>query len=594
MKSHALPSFLWALKPYKASFNIAIIASVINKVFDLMPPLLVAWVIDTVEGTPPGWITAILPNQTAMETAIFLAILAVIIFFVESITQWVYQRQFQSTAQHVQHDIRCHTYQHLQQQDLAYFEDQRLGQLIAVVNDDVNQLEHFLNSIFNELVQLLVLCLFSLIIMGITSWQLSLFSLIPVPIIIFGSVIYQRLISPFYKRIRFAVGEMVARFENNLSGIHVIKSFTAENFELKRVKDASEEYLNANLEAIHWSTIYVPIIRMVIAFGFAGVLLLGSHWVLTGSNVITIGELVLFSMMIQRLLWPLTQLGDIFDRYERANVSAMRLLELLNKKPTIQTPQSPIQPNKESPSISFNQVRFNYDAIDTPILNDLNFSIAHGQTVGLAGFTGAGKSTIIKCLLRFYDVSNGSVTIDDTNIKSIDLHQLRQMIAVVSQDIYLFHGTILENIAYGLSPQPPIKDVIHAAKMAELHAFIESTPNRYHSMIGEKGIKLSGGQRQRLSIARALLKKAPIMVFDEATSSVDTETEAAIQRNLKTLTKGKTALIIAHRLSTIRHSDCIMVINNGQISEQGSHEELITKKGDYFDLWRIQTGSAAD
>ena len=191
MKSHALPSFLWALKPYKASFTIAIIASVVNKVFDLMPPLLVAWVIDTVEGTPPGWITAILPNQTAMETAVFLAILAVIIFFVESITQWIYQRQFLSTAQHVQHDIRCHTYQHLQHQDLAYFEDQRLGQLIAVVNDDVNQLEHFLNSIFNELVQLLVLCLFSLIIMGITSWQLSLFSLIPVPIIIFGSVIYQ-------------------------------------------------------------------------------------------------------------------------------------------------------------------------------------------------------------------------------------------------------------------------------------------------------------------------------------------------------------------------------------------------------------------
>ncbi|MEC8677255.1 MAG: ABC transporter ATP-binding protein [Candidatus Margulisiibacteriota bacterium] len=593
MKSHALPSFLWALKPYKASFVIAIIASIVNKVFDLMPPLLVAWVIDTVEGTPPGWITAILPNQTAMETAVFLAILAVIIFFVESITQWVYQRQFQSTAQHVQHDIRCHTYQHLQHQDLAYFEDQRLGQLIAVVNDDVNQLEHFLNSIFNEFVQLLVLCLFALIVMGITSWQLALFSLIPVPIIIFGSVIYQRLISPFYKRIRFAVGEMVARFENNLSGIHVIKSFTAEHFELKRVKNASEDYLNANLDAIRWSTIYVPIIRMVIAFGFAGVLLLGSYWVLTGSSVITIGELVLFSMMIQRLLWPLTQLGDIFDRYERANVSAMRLLELLNKTPTIQTPDSPSQPNCESPSITFDDVRFNYDAIQTPILNNLKFTIPHGQTVGLAGFTGAGKSTIIKCLLRFYDVSSGKITIDNTNIKAIDLQQLRKMIALVSQDVYLFHGTILENIAYGLSPEPPMEDVIHAAKMAELHAFIETTPDGYNSMIGEKGIKLSGGQRQRLSIARALLKKAPIMVFDEATSSVDTETEAAIQRNLKTLTKGKTALIIAHRLSTIRHADQIMVINNGHISEQGSHDELIKQQGDYFDLWRIQTGSVA-
>lgn len=253
-----------------------------------------------------------------------------------------------------------------------------------------------------------------------------------------------------------------------------------------------------------------------------------------------------------------------------------------------------VQVTSESPSIAFDDVCFNYNAIDTPILNQLSFTIPHGQTVGLAGFTGAGKSTIIKCLLRFYDVTNGCITIGDTNIKTIDLQQLRQKIALVSQDVYLFHGTILENIAYGLSPEPPMEDVIHAAKMAELHAFIESTPDRYHSMIGEKGIKLSGGQRQRLSIARALLKKAPIMVFDEATSSVDTETEAAIQRNLKTLTKGKTALIIAHRLSTIRYADQIMVINKGQISEQGSHEELIAQQGDYYDLWRIQTGSVAN
>ena len=268
-----------------------------------MPPLLVAWVIDTVQGTPPVWISDLLPNQSALETALFLALLAIIIFLLESVTQWGYQWTFQTTAQNVQHDIRCHVYHHIQQQDMAYFENHRLGQLIAIVNDDVNQLEQFLNTIFNDIVQLIVLFGFSIVVMGSTCWQLALFSLIPVPIIIIGSIIYQRLISPFYKDIRHAVGEMVARFENNLSGIQVIKSFTAEPFEFSRVEAASNDYKQANLKAIRWATIYVPIIRMVIAFGFAGVLLLGSYWVLTDSGIITIGELVLFSMMIQRLLW---------------------------------------------------------------------------------------------------------------------------------------------------------------------------------------------------------------------------------------------------------------------------------------------------
>ncbi|MEK9727254.1 MAG: ABC transporter ATP-binding protein [Candidatus Margulisiibacteriota bacterium] len=592
MSRHAIRSFSWALTPYRRAFYFGIVSSVANKIFDLMPPLLVAWVIDTVQGTPPQWILAILPQATPIQTAIFLSGLATVIFLLESVTQWMYQSQFLSTAQHVQHDIRCHVYHHLQHQDMAYFEDHRLGQLIAIVNDDVNQLEHFLNTVFNEIVQLLVLCGFALFVMGATCWPLALFSLIPVPIVMIGSLFYQRFISPYYKTIRHAVGEMVARFENNLSGIQVIKSFTAESFELDRVSAASNDYKNANLKAISWMTIYVPIIRMVIAFGFAGVLLLGSYWVLTDSGIITIGELVLFSMMIQRLLWPLTQMGDLFDRYERANVSAMRLLGLLERQPTITSPTSPLSLNENDTKIEFDHVAFNYGHGQESVLQDLNFTIEHGQTVGLAGFTGAGKSSIIKCLLRFYDVSKGEIRINGINIKQVNLSQLREMIALVSQDIYLFHGTIRENIAYGLPENTPMPQIIHAAKMAELHRFIESTPHGYDSMIGEKGIKLSGGQRQRLSIARAILKAAPIMIFDEATSSVDTETEAAIQRNLKQLTQGKTALIIAHRLSTIRGADAILVLNQGRITEQGTHDELILKAGDYSDLWQIQTGLA--
>ncbi len=589
MRVHALPKFSWALTPYRRAFWFGIIASISNKVLDLMPPLLVAWVIDTVEGSTPDWITAILPNNSAWTVAIFLSLLGVLIFFFESVTQWVYQRQFQTTAQHVQHDIRCHAYQHLQQHDMAFFENQRLGQLIAIVNDDVNQMERFLNTVFNECIQLVVLCAFTLIVMGTTCWQLALFSIIPLPIVIIGSLIYQRYISPYYQTIRYTVGELVARLENNLSGIAVIKSFTAETFEFDRVSSASNDYRQANIKAINISTLYVPIIRMVIAFGFAGVLLLGSYWVLSGNDIITIGELVLFSMLIQRLLWPLTRLGDVFDEYERANVSAKRLLDLLNNQPQIVSPDPAQTIQNDQTPIAFSNVHFNY-VDQVPVLNNVTFEIKSGQTIGLAGSTGSGKSTIVKCLLRLYDVNSGSISVNHQDITTLDLTHLRQLIALVSQDIYLFHGSIKENIAYGTPNSTNDSDIINAAKMAELHQFIASCPNGYDSIIGEKGIKLSGGQRQRLSIARAILKNAPIMIFDEATSSVDTETERAIKQNLADLTKGKTALIIAHRLSTIRNADAIYVLNHGSITESGTHDELIKANGDYYDLWTVQTG----
>ena len=588
-RRHYLPKFSWTLTPYKTAFMVGISASILNKVLDLMPPLLVAWVIDTVEGNTPAWISAILPNNSAWTVAIFLSVLAALIFLFESVTQWIYQRQFQMTAQHVQHDIRCHTYKHLQQQDMAFFENMRLGQLIAIVNDDVNQMERFLNTIFNELIQLVVLCGFALFVMVSTCWPLALFSLIPVPIVIIGSIIYQRFISPYYQTIRYYVGELVARLENNLSGIAVIKSFTAESFEFQRVNKASTDYRDANIKAIGISTLYVPMIRMVIAFGFSGVLLLGSYWVLTDQGIITIGELVLFSMMIQRLLWPLTRLGNIFDEYERANVSAKRLTELLANQATITTPANGIHLEDSNTSIEFKNVTFGYDDQQL-ILNNLNLTIQNGQTVGLAGFTGAGKSTIIKCLLRLYDVQAGQILMNGHNIDLIDLKHLRERMALVSQDIYLFHGSIKDNISYGLHGQIDDAAIEHAARMAELHSFIEQCPEGYDSIIGENGIKLSGGQRQRLSIARAILKNAPIMIFDEATSSVDTETERAIKQNLSELTKGKTAFIIAHRLSTIRHADAIHVLKDGEITESGSHDNLIERKGDYYDLWTIQTG----
>ncbi|MCB1169834.1 MAG: ABC transporter ATP-binding protein, partial [Leptospiraceae bacterium] len=467
------------------------------------------------------------------------------------------------------------------------------------LNDDVNQLERFLNNGFNELIQLATLFLFAGSVLFGISWELALVGLAPLPIIIAGSLIYQRMISPRYKKIREAVARLSSRLENNLSGILVIKSFTAEDFESNRLQSVSDEYRKANFHAIKLSALYVPVIRMAVAVGFGGVLLLGSYWILDGSGILTVGELVLFSMMVQRLLWPLTQMGRTFDEYERASVSAQRVFGLVDSRAGIENPDQPVNVEKVQGGIALQNVHFKYDR-GMPVLKGLSFSVRPGETIGIAGPTGSGKSTLIKLLLRLYDPTEGAVMLDGHDLRTWDIRTLRRNIALVSQDVYLFHGSILENILYGSATHHDLEKhkeqyldkVKSASSMASFHDFVETLPEGYDTIVGERGIKLSGGQRQRLSIARAIVKNAPILILDEATSSVDTETERAIQSNLDRLTRGRTSLIIAHRLSTIRGAHRILLIKDGQLTEEGSHEQLVSMKGDYADLWSVQAGEA--
>lgn len=576
------------LRPFKTHLSLSIFASALNKGLDLMPPLLVAWVIDTVRGEAPSWILSVTGSQDPWNLAVFLSVLGVLIFVLESLFQWAYQYGFLTLAQNVQHQLRVDAYDHLQHREMAFFENHRLGNTLSILNDDVNQLETFLNTIFNELIQLVVLITFATAIMFSTSWPLALFALTPIPFVLAGSLYYQKKISPKYQAVRNAVGSLNSRLENNIAGIPVIKSFTAEAFELFRVQKSSRNYQEKNFDAIRLSTLYVPLIRMAVAFGFGGVLLIGSYWILQGESFLTVGELVLFSMMIQRLLWPLTRMGAVLDALERAGASARRIFGLIDTPSPIQDPAIPAESPTLTGELCYDNVKFSYSP-DLPILKGLSFKVKAGQTIGIAGTTGSGKSTLIKTLLRLYDIQSGQITFDGIPITQLRVKDLRSQIALVSQDVYLFHGSIFENIAYSL-PDVSLADVQKAAELAELDDFVESLPNKYDSIVGEKGIKLSGGQRQRLSIARAILKNAPIIVLDEATSSVDTETERAIQKNLDQLTTGKTALVIAHRLSTIRQADHILVLSEGQVEESGTHDALIAKKGTYADLWSIQTG----
>ena len=585
---HPMRRLFQYLKAYRGPLTFSTGASIINKIFDLMPPLLTAWLIDSVSGNIPSWISGSLGINAAWDVVVFLVILTFVIFGMESFFEWLFKRGFLRLAQRVQHDLRVDTYQRLQAREVAYFENQRTGNLMSILNDDINQLERFLNSVFNEIIQLITLVIFASWALLSTSLQLGLLGMIPIPMIILGSFYYQRKVSPLYKTIREQVGWLGSRLENNIAGIQVIKAFTAEKFETERVAEASRAYRNANFSAIRWSAVFIPIIRMFIAVGFVGTLFLGAYWVLFEPGKFTLGALAFFAMMIQRLLWPVTRLGVVFDEYERARAASRRIFGILDSPTLIEDPETPLSLAADSGQIVWENVSFGYHP-DQPVLHAIDLQIPKGTRIGIAGPTGSGKTTFIKLLLRFYDVSSGRILLEGKDLRDLSIRDLRRQMALVSQDVYLFHGTIAENIAYGMEDLP-IERIQQAAQKAQLDPFIQTLPLAYQTIVGERGIKLSGGQRQRLSIARAILKDAPILILDEATSAVDTETEKAIQHNLEQLTAGKTAIVIAHRLSTIRNADLIVVLKDGKIEETGTHDRLLDHEGTYADLWKTQTG----
>lgn len=578
------------LRPAKVNVGLAVASSVCNKVLDLAPPILTAWLVDTIASSPPGFIEGWFGVTDMFAAIVVIAVLTVVIFALESLSQWGYAFGFMTLAQKMQHRLRMDAYRAMQRREIRFFEEHRLGRTLAMLNDDVNQLERFLNNGFNELVQLVVLVLFAGgVMVGISPW-LAFAGLVPVPFIIAGSLWFSKLLEPRYARVRESVGEVASRLENNIGGILVIKSFTAEDFESSRVEKASESYKAANTHAIKLSAMFVPLIRMFIAAGFAAVMTLGGWW--TTQGVISPGELVLFCMMIQRFLWPLTRLGQTFDEFQRAKAGAARVFSLLETPPAIQDAPDARPLERARGEVEFDNVWFQYRDREE-VLRGLNFRVQPGEMVGIAGPTGSGKSTLIKLLLRLYDVQRGAVRVDGHDVRQLRQADLRRQIALVSQDVFLFHGTIRENIAYpGIDV--PTESVLAASVAAHFDEFVKTLPKGYDTMVGERGIKLSGGQRQRLSIARALLKNAPILILDEATSSVDTETERIIQQNLAELVRGRTALVIAHRLSTIRHADRILVIKDGKLSEEGHHDDLLESGGVYADLWAVQSGTLVE
>jgi ATP-binding cassette subfamily B protein len=515
---------------------------------------------------------------------VVLAAISFVVWLLESITEYLLAVSWRNLAQDIQHDLRIDTYAHLQELELGYFEERRTGDLIAILNDDINQLERFLDVGASEIIKVLTTVVLIGTAFFIIAPSVAFFAFLPIPLILWGSFRFQRRIEPRYAAVRDRAGSISAQLANSLGGIATIKSFTAEDREVARISEESEAYREANREAIRLTSAFSPMIRVAILIGFTGTLVWGGFLVLDGDL-----EVGLYSVMVfltQRLLWPLTTLGQTFDLYQRAMASARRVFFVLDAEPTMENGDR--SPLPIQGALALRDVGFGY--VDGhPVLDGVTIDFPAGQTTALVGATGSGKTTLVKLLLRFYDPDSGTVTLDGVDVRELDRTQLRRGVALVAQDVFLFHGTVRDNVAYG-RPEASDVDVEAAARIAEAHEFIVGLPDGYDTIVGERGQKLSGGQRQRLSIARALLTDAPVLVLDEATSAVDNETEAAIQRSLASVAGNRTLVVIAHRLSTIRHADRIYVLDNGRVIESGTHDELVDHPGIYRSLWNVQTG----
>jgi ATP-binding cassette subfamily B protein len=569
---------------YRTQIWTATTCSILNKFFDLAPPVLIGAAIDLVLQKENFWANPLgvqgLPAQLFVLSAI-----SGVIWGLESIFEYAYALQWRNLAQTVQHDLRLDTYQHLQELELAFFEERSSGGLMSILSDDVNQLERFLDGGANEVIQVTATILLIGGAFFVITPNVAWLALSPMPFILWGSVWFQKFLAPRYADVREKVGLLNGQLSNNIGGITTIKAFVTEDYERKRIEKESNRYRQSNRHAIAYSAAFVPLIRILIFVGFIAILYYGGLEV--QAQRLSVGNYSVMVYLIQRLLWPLTRLGETLDQYQRAMASTNRILDLLDTPIAIHS-GSKVLPASVQGEIQLKEVTFGYN-VNFPIVENLSLEIAANKTTAIVGATGSGKSTLVKLLLRLYEIQAGNIFLDGIEIRDLELRSLRSSIGWVSQDVFLFHGSVLENISYG-SFDATVEQIVEAAKIAEAHEFIQALPNGYDTIVGERGQKLSGGQRQRIAIARAVLRNPPILILDEATSAVDNETEAAIQKSLERITKNRTTIAIAHRLSTIRNADRIYVMESGKVVEIGNHDQLVALNGIYTGLWNLQTG----
>jgi len=568
----------------KMKVAFATLCSALNKVCDIVPEILIGISIDVVVNQERS-LVARTGITDPFEQLYLVGGITALLWILESVFEYLYSITWHSIAHDIQNQLRINTYKAVQQQDLLFFETTTQGALLNTLYDDINQLKQFLSQFPNEVLQLTV----NVLILGpLFFWlapQIALATLLPIPLVIATAYYFQNKLAALYQTVRERSADVASYIAYRLHGITTIKSYATEEYEMSGLERISSAYAATASRTSAVQAQYIPLVRMAIMAGFITALIMGGTYVLAGKLPINWYAALVF--LSQRFLWPFTSVSNMTDMYEQTTACATRIAALLGQRPTIVDDAHVADHTiAQAGAIHIKDLSFGYNG--RPLLfNNLNLSLPAKKIVAFVGGTGSGKSSIVKLLLRFYQPQRGTITIDGQDITAITLEALRKTIAVVSQEGYLVEGTIADNIRYG-SFSASDDAVITAARQAHAHDFIAKLSDGYETIVQEHGKNLSGGQRQRISLARALLKKAPIMVLDEATSAVDNETEAAIGQSIAALDGVQTVIIIAHRLASVRSADTIYVLDHGSIVEQGSHAQLLEKNGYYAKLWNSQ------